>query len=68
MRKVLFIKVPKSYDNGRSIDDTDDTQNYPFFKFKLEVATFKHSTYLSNNSKFIQVPKVVKPTNKKATS
>ena len=41
----------------------DDRQNYPFCKLKLEVATFKHST---NNSKFIQVPKVVKPTNKKA--
>ena len=43
----------------------DDTQNYHFCRIKLMVATFEHSTKLTNQSKFIKVPKDVKPTNKK---
>ena len=45
----------------------DNTQNYPFCRLKLAVEseTFKHSTKLTNQSKFTEVPKVVKPTNKK---
>ena len=41
----------------------DDNQNYPFFRLQLEVETFRHSNYWTNQSKF-NVPKVVKPANK----
>ena len=34
----------------------DDTQNYPFYTLQLEVETFRHSTYLDNQSKFIKSP------------
>ena len=44
----------------------DVTLNYPFCSLKLVVETFAHSTQLTNQSKFIKVSKVVKPTNKKA--
>ena len=45
----------------------DNTQNYPFCRSKLAVKSemFRHSTKLTNQSKFTKVPKVVKPTNKK---
>ena len=41
------------------------TQNYSFYRLKLLVKTFKHSTLLTNQSKFTKVPKVFKPTNNK---
>ena len=43
----------------------DDIQNYNFCRFQLLVEMFGHLTKSSNQSKFNQVPKVVKPTNKK---
>ena len=46
----------------------DDTQNYHFCRLKLVVETFEHSTWLTNQSKFTEVPKVVKPTNKETLS
>ena len=44
----------------------DDEQNNTFCRLKLVVETFEHSTQCTNQSKFTEVPKVVKPTNKKA--
>ena len=41
----------------------DDIKNYPFFKLQLVVEMFGHSTKLTNQSKYIKVPKVVWPTN-----
>ena len=43
----------------------DNTQNYSFYRLQLVVETFEHSTYWTNQSKSLKVPKVVKPTNKK---
>ena len=43
----------------------DNTQNYPFCRLKLVVKTFGHSLNELANPKFIEVPKVVKLTNKK---
>ena len=43
----------------------DDTKNYPFCKLKTVVETFEYSTLWTNQSKFTDVPKVVKLTNKK---
>ena len=43
----------------------EDTQNCPFWRLQLVVETFGHSTKWANQSKLIEVPKVVKPTNKK---
>ena len=39
---------------------SDDTQNYPFCRFKLVVETFKHLT-----DNLTEIRKVVKPPNKK---
>ena len=43
----------------------DYTQNYFFCRLKSVVITFEHSTYLTNQSKFTKVPKVVNSTTKK---
>ena len=43
----------------------DDIQNYPFCRLQLEVETFEHSTWWTKQSKFTEVSKVIKPTNKK---
>ena len=43
----------------------DDTQNYPFCRLKLMVETYEHSTLCIKQSKFTQVSKNIKPTNKK---
>ena len=43
----------------------DDTQEYTFCILKIVVEPFEHSTSYYNQSKFIKVTKVVKPTNKK---
>ena len=43
----------------------NDTQNNAFFKLKLVVETFEHSTQWTNQSKSNKVLKVVKPTSKK---
>ena len=43
----------------------DETQNYSFYISQLVVETFEHSTYLTNQSKFIESPQVDKPTKKK---
>ena len=40
----------------------DAIQNNPFCRLKLVVETLRHSTKRINQSKFTQVPKVVKPT------
>ena len=37
----------------------------PFCRLQLMVETFEHSTYWTNQSRFVKVSKVVKPTNKK---
>ena len=41
------------------------TQNYPFYRLKLMVETFGHSTKKPTNQNLLKVPKVDKPTNKK---
>ena len=43
----------------------NDTQNHPLCRIKLVVETFGNSTKWTNQSKFIKVNKVVKPTNNK---
>ena len=43
----------------------DDTQKYHFYRLKLLVETFGHSTKWTNQSKFNKKSKVVKATNKK---
>ena len=43
----------------------DDTQKYPFCRLQFVVETFGHSTLWTNQSKFTEVPKVIKPTIKK---
>ena len=43
----------------------DDAQNNPFRRLKLVVEKFEHSTEWTNQSKFTEVPKVIKSTNKK---
>ena len=40
--------------------------NYQFCRLQLVFETFEHSTE-SNQSKFMKIPKVVKPTNKKTS-
>ena len=42
-----------------------DSQNYLFCRLKLLVETFEHSTLLTKQSKFTEVPKISKQTNKK---
>ena len=46
----------------------EDKQNYSFCTLNLVVKTFGHSTNKPTKPNSIQVPKVVKPTNKKALS
>ena len=41
------------------------TENYPFCRLQLVVETLGHSTYWSNQSNLIKVPKVIEPMNKK---
>ena len=43
----------------------NDTQNYPFSRLQLVVKMCRHSTELTNQSKFTKAPKDVEPTNKK---
>ena len=43
----------------------NDTQKYPFCRLQSVIETIGHSTKWTNQSKFIKVPKVVKPTIKK---
>ena len=43
----------------------DDKQNYSLCRLKLVFKTFEHSTLWTNQSKFTEVPRHVKPTNKK---
>ena len=57
--KVIRMSVKLMYISN------DYKQYYPFCRLKLVVATFGHSAYYSNQSKFIKVSKVVEPTNKK---
>ena len=43
----------------------NDTKNYPFCRLKSVVDMFEYSSYRTNQSKFIIVPKVIKAINKK---
>ena len=43
----------------------DDTQNYFFCRLQLDVETFGHSTYWTNQSNSIKVPEIDESTNKK---
>ena len=43
----------------------NDTQNHIFYRLKLVVETFEHSSSWTNHLKYTKVPKVVKLTNKK---
>ena len=45
----------------------DDTQNYPFFRLQLVVETFEWTLWIYQ-SKFDEIPKIVKPKNKKTLS